>query len=122
MVRWPWGRGGGEQLVDPREDLDAEPVLVCAFQDGTLFVYDDHVYIARAGPSKHEDRAIARSEITDVTYSKGSISYLQIEQVDFESDDGGWFSSPVDANTLHFGRGGRDCAERAREELLFGGK
>lgn len=120
MVRWPWSGGEDDQLDDPRADVDAEPVLVCDFQDGTLFVYPDHVYLARAGPSQFEDKAIARSEITDVTYSKGSISYLQLEQQDFENDDGGFLSSPVDENTLHFGRGGRDCAQRAREELLFG--
>ncbi|MDZ7701618.1 MAG: hypothetical protein U5J98_05870 [Halobacteriales archaeon] len=121
MVRWPWSRDHDDDaLADPRDDVDAEPELVCAFQDGTLYVYPDHVYIARAGPSKFDDKAIARSEITDVTYSSGSISYLQLEQVDFENDGGGLLSAPVDANTLHFGRGGRDCAKRAREELLFG--
>lgn len=120
MVRWPWSRGGDEETPeDPRDDLAADPIMVCAFQDGTLYVYPDHVYIARAGPSKFDDKAIARTEITDVTYSKGSISYLQLEQVDFENDDGGFLSSPVDENTLHFGRGGRDCAQRVREELLF---
>lgn len=119
MVRWPWSDDDDETPVDPRTDLEADPIHVCEFQDGTLYVYEDHVYIARAGPSKFEDKAIARTEITDVTYSKGSISYLQIEQVDFENDDGGFLSAPVDENTLHFGRGGRDCAQRAREELLF---
>jgi hypothetical protein len=119
MVRWPWSRDGDEAPADPRDDLEADPLMVCEFQDGTLYIYPDHVYIARAGPSKFDVKAIARSEITDVTYSKGSISYLQLEQVDFQNDDGGFLSSPVDENTLHFGRGGRDCAKRAREELLF---
>lgn len=118
MVRWPWSRDD-DTPTDPRDDVDAEPLIVCEFQDGTLYVYPDHVYIARSSHSTFEDKAIARSEITDVTYSKGSISYLQLEQVDFENDDGGLLSSPVDENTLHFGRGGRECAQQAREELLF---
>ena len=120
MVRWPWQRGDADVQADPRDDVDTEPLIVCDFQDGTLYVYEDHVYIARAGPSSFEDKVIPRDELTDVTFSTGSISYLQFEQAGFENDDGGFLSSPVDENTLHFGRGGRECAKRAREELLFG--
>lgn len=119
MVSWPWSASDDDGQPDPRGDLDVEPSLTCAFQDGTLYVYADHVYIARAGPSRFEDKVIPRDEITDVTYSKGSVSYLQLEQAGFENDTGGFLSSPVDENTLHFGRGGRECARRAREELLF---
>lgn len=122
MVRWPWSRDRTVEEDDPRGDVAADPVLTCSFQDGTLFVYDDHLFIARAGPSKFEDKAIPRNEIVDVEYSKGgAIGYLQIDQVGVENDAGGFMTAPVDENTLHFGRGGRDCAERARDELRFGG-
>ena len=104
-------------MEDPGED----PLVECAFQDGTLFVYGDHVYVERAGPSKFDDKSIPREEITDVRYSGGIvIGYLQIEQVGVDNDSGGLLSSPVDENTLHFGRGARSCAKEAREELLFG--
>lgn len=119
MVRWPWRRDPATE-GDPRE-LEADAVVTCSFQDGRLYVYEDHVYIVRAGPSKFADKAIPRAEIVDVTTSKaGAIGYLQIEQDGVEPDVGGFLSSPVDENTLHFGRKGRDCAERARDELLFG--
>lgn len=121
MIRWPWSSGDDDaDAPEPPAGFDDEPTITCEFQDGTLFVYDDIVFIRRAGPSKFEDKAIPRGEITEVTYSKGSISHLQIEQAGFENDDGGFMASPVDENTLHFGRGGRDCAQQAREELLFG--
>ena len=126
MVRLPWRRRGGGDEGEPSDGpppggIDVEPLLTCAFQDGTLYVYDDHVHVERAGPSRFSDKTIPRDEITDVTYAKGiAIGYLQLEQTGFENDAKGFLSSPVDENTLHFGRGARDCAERAREELLFG--
>ena len=120
MVRFPW-RTTGEGDDGSPGGLDVEPILSCTFQDGTLFVYDDHVFIERAGPSAFEDKSIPRDEIVDVTYSTGLlVSYLQLEQSGFENDSGGFLSSPVDENTLHFGRGARNCAERVREALLFG--
>ena len=119
MVRLPW-RSADDDPGEPRGGIDAEPVLVCEFQDGTLFVYDDHVFIERAGPSKFDDKVIPRDELVDVTYEKGfAIGYLQLAQAGFENDDGGFLTSPVDENTLHFGRRDRSCAERARDELLF---
>jgi len=125
MVRRPWRQFGDDdppESSDPLEDPGEDPLVECAFQDGTLFVYEDHVFVERAGPSKFEDKSIPRDEIADVRYSGGIvIGYIQIEQVGFENDSGGFISSPVDENTLHFGRGARDCAKRAREELLFGG-
>lgn len=123
MVGLPWGRGGEEAPSDPRPDIETEPVITCAFQDGTLYVYEDHVFIERAGPSKFEDKIIPRSELVDVIYEKGiAIGYLQLEQSGFTTDEGGFLTSPIDENTLHFGRRDRACAERAREELLFGGE
>lgn len=119
MVRLPWRRGT-EEDDEPAGGLDIEPRLTCPFQDGTLYVYDDHVYIERAGPSSFDDKTIPRDEIVDVVYSKGLvIGYLQFEQAGVENDAAGFLTSPVDENTLHFGRGARDCAERARDEVLF---
>lgn len=119
MVRLPWRTDREDD--DSPGGLDIEPLLTCEFQDGTLYVYDDHVFIDRAGPSKFDDKAIPRDEIVDVVYAKGfAIGYLQFKQDGFENDDGGFLTSPVDENTLHFGRGNRTCAERARDELRFG--
>ena len=122
MSRQPdWRSEANGDDVDVREGDEVEPTVTCKFQDGTLSIFDDHVRIERAGPSKFEDKTIPREEVTDVTYSKGiAIGFLQIEQAGFVNDTKGFLSSPVDENTLHFGRGARDCAERARDELLFG--
>lgn len=121
MVRLPWRRNSDGGVEEPPGGLDVEPLLTCSFQDGTLHVYEDHVFIERAGPSRFAEKTIPRDEITDVAYAKGlAIGYLQVEQTGFENDSAGFLSSPVDENTLHFGRGARDCAERARDELLFG--
>ena len=121
----PWRRGReaeGAERDGTRAEFDDEPILVCRFQDGTLSCYPDAVHIERAGPSRFADKTIPREEIVDVTYETGlAIGYLQIQQVGFENDAGGFLSSPVDENTLHFGRGARECAERAAEELRFGG-
>jgi hypothetical protein len=122
MARLPWRRSAGDP-EEPRGGIDAEPLVVCSFQDGTLFVYDDHVFIERAGPSRFDDKAVPRDELVDVTYEKGfAIGYLQLVQAGIEPDAGGFLTTPVDENTLHFGRRDRDCAERARDELLFGGE
>jgi len=105
---------------DPPNDPDAgDPIVSCEFQDGTLLVYDDRILIRRTGASKFEDRVIATNQIRDVTYAgRLVIGYLQIDQVDVEAGDGGLFSTPVDPNTVHFGRGKRDCARRARDAIL----
>lgn len=132
MVDLPWRRGrdgdaagdGEPASPDPdpaSPDPDDGPLVECAFQDGTLSVYADRVVIERAGPSRFDDKTIPRDEITDVRYAKGiAIGYLQIEQTGFENARGGFLTSPVDENTLHFGRGARGCAREARDELLFG--
>ncbi|MFB6352699.1 MAG: hypothetical protein ABEJ92_01310 [Halobacteriales archaeon] len=120
MVRWPWSGTADDGDGDPRGGIDVEPSLVCDFQDGTLYVYDDHVFIERAGPSDFDDKAIPRDEIVDVTYESGlAIGFLQIEQAGVEPATGGFLTSPVGENTLHFGRRDRECAMRAREALLF---
>ena len=106
---------GGATGADDHSDA----VVVCAFQDGTLAVYRDRVEIHRVGRSRFDDRTIPAEEVTGVDFSKGiTIGYIQIEQAGVTADSGGLLSDPVNANTLHFGRGGRDCASEAREEIL----
>lgn len=123
----PW-RGGDQD--DSRSDdatgddqdayhRDLEPVISCQFQDGELFVFEDQLFIERPRSSKFSDKWIALNQVNDVIYAKRFvISYIQIDQVDFETDEGGFLSTPVDENTLHFGFGKRDCASRARDKIL----
>ncbi len=119
MIDLP-GRGGGADGGGDRP-LDEDPVVTCTFQDGTLYVYDDWVHIERPGRSKFEDKAIELADVWDVTFEKRLvISYLQIEQRGFDTEDGSLLSTPVDENTLHFGRGKRDCAKRARDAIRDG--
>lgn len=93
--------------------------MTCKFQDGTLKIHEDRVVIERARRSKFDDKEIAMDQVRGITYSKRLvISYLQIEQVDVENSEGSLLSTPVDENTLHFGRGKRSCAKRARDEVL----
>lgn len=108
-------RNGDEPETPPP---DREPIVTCRFQDGTLSVYDDEIYIERPGSSKFSDKRIEPSAVRDVTYEKRLIiSYIQIVQTGFENGEEGLISTPVDENTLHFGRGKRDCAKRARDAI-----
>ncbi len=129
MVKLPWRSDDGPS-VDDAVDEDAdwssvdEPddeaaVVSCEFQDGVLRVYDDRVAIDRTGASSFEDKTIPVEEILDVAYAgRLVIGYLQIEQIRVPPDSASRFSTPVDENTLHFGRGKRDCARRARDAIL----
>jgi hypothetical protein len=122
MVRLPWRDSGEDTSQDSDESaphLDVDPVVSCQFQDGKLFVYEDQVFIERTDRSKFSDKWIAIEQVDDVTYSKRIvISYIQIAQEGFDTSGGGMLSAPVDENTLHFGYGKRDCAKRARDEIL----
>lgn len=114
----PW-RGGSDGQEPAGDSTDADAIHFCEFQDGTIAVHDDRIRIERSDNSKFEDTWIALNQVTDVTYERRLvISYLQIEQEGFENDEGGRLSTPVDANTLHFGRGKRDCAREARDTIL----
>jgi len=94
-------------------------VVVCEFQDGTLAVYEDRVVIDRASRSRFDDRTVPTDEITGVVYEAGiTVGYVQVEQAGVDLGSGGMLSDPVDRNTLHFGRGGRDCAREARDAIL----
>jgi hypothetical protein len=128
MVRLPWraddessdastgdGDGDGAGGVGP----DEEPVVRCAFQDGTIAVYEDRVVVERPSRSRFDDRTIPMAEIESIDLSNGiTVGYLQVVQVGVEPDTGGLLSDPVNPNTVHFGRGGRDCAAEARDEIL----
>jgi hypothetical protein len=114
----PGRTSGSDEEADATE---AESVVSCTFQDGTLYVYDGWLRIERPGRSKFSDKEIELADVRGVTYQKRLvISYLQIDQADVENDAGGLFSTPVDENTLHFGRGMRECARRARDAIRDG--
>ncbi|PSQ21083.1 hypothetical protein BRD01_12860 [Halobacteriales archaeon QS_8_65_32] len=122
MVKLPWNRDDGEPTgTDPaaeHADAHADAVVVCEFQDGTLAVHDDRVVIERVPRSKFDDKTIPVDELRGVDYSAGiTIGYIQIEQAGVAVDSGGLLSDPINENTLHFGRGDRDCAENARDAI-----
>jgi hypothetical protein len=117
MVRLPW-RGDSDAEEDSTEEEVAEALVSCDFQDGTLSVYEDRIHIERVSRSKFGDKWIAMNQVRGVEHSDGIvIGYLQIQQVDFDGDEAGFLSSPVDENTIHFGHGRRDCAEQARDAI-----
>lgn len=120
MVDLP-GIGSDSSSGDPLADTPFDGVarVTCEFQDGTLYVLEDEVYIERSSRSKFEDKRIPMVEVEDVSYSKRFvISFIQIVQRGLEPDEETRFSTPVDENTLHLGRGKRDCAKRARDEIF----
>jgi len=123
MIDLPWGGddpsdGGGAAGV-PEEPDDETPVVTCEFQDGILRVYDDRVVVDRGDASSFDSKTVPVAEILDVTYAgRFVIGYLQIDQDGVPRDGASRLSTPVDENTLHFGRGKRDCAKRARDAIL----
>ena len=127
MIDLPWSSGGdtdGPDEGDADDGADsmgdhADAIVVCAFQDGTLAVYDDRAVIERVERSKFDDGTIPAEEIRGVDYAEGiTIGYLQIERIGVEPDVGGVLSDPVNENTVHFGRGDRECAREARDAIL----
>lgn len=120
MVRLPWRRDGDEPAATAEVDASRDDaVAVCECQDGTLLVYEDRVVIERVKRSSFDDKTIPVEEITGVDYSAGiTIGYLQVEQVGVPVDAGGLLSDPVNENTVHFGRGGREAATAARDAIL----
>ncbi len=116
MVDIPGSSDGPDATDD--DAPDSKPLVSCGFQDGTLHVYDERIHIERPGRSKFSDKQIRFGDVRDVTYEgRLVISYLQVEQAGVENDEGGLLSTPVDENTMHFGRGKRDCAKRARDAI-----
>ncbi len=125
MVEWPWRRGADEAdgVGDEDETADEadhpEALVVCAFQDGTIAVYEDRVVVDRPGRSRFDDLAIPLAEVVDIDYDEGiTIGYLQVERAGVAPDPGGLMSDPVNERTVHFGRGNRECARRARDAIL----
>lgn len=117
MVEFP-GSDDAEPTVPSDSTNTSEPLVTCEFQDGTLRVHEQYVAIDRSSRSKFADKEIPLGEITEVTYSKRLvISFLQIHQSGVETEDESLLSTPVDENTLHFGRGKRACATRAAEAI-----
>ena len=119
MIDFPWSRDNRTDSGAAPSDEHPGAAVVCEFQDGTLAVYDDYIAITRVDRSNFDDREIPVEEITGVDYDGGiTIGYIQIEQVDVPVESGGLLSDPVNPNTLHFDRGGRACAEKARDAIL----
>jgi len=130
-MKWlPWGNSEQDENDSETDDSsadsdeaaphpEAEPVITCEFQDGTLSVFEEQLFIERTERSTFSEKQIALAQVTDVRYaSRLVIGYIQIAQQGFENSEGGRLSAPVDENTLHFGHGKRACAERAREAIL----
>ena len=115
MVDLPGRSGESESDGGPAGE---DPTVSCSFQDGTLSVYDEWLHVERPGRSKFSDKAIELADVRGVTDERRFVvSYLQIREAGFENDEGGRLSTPVGANTLHFGRGKRDCARRAADAI-----
>jgi hypothetical protein len=118
MVDLPGRNGGSDGATDT---TDEESLVSCTFQDGTLYVYDEWLRIERPGRSKFSDRDVELADVRGVNYEKRLvISYLQVDEAGVENEEGGLFSTPVDENTLHFGRGMGGCARRARDAIRDG--
>ena len=118
MVDLPGRNGGSDGATDT---TDKESLVSCTFQDGTLYVYDEWLRIERPGRSKFSDRDVELADVRGVTYEKRLvISYLQVDEAGVENEEGGLFSTPVDENTFHFGRGMRGCARRASDAIRDG--
>lgn len=98
---------------------DADPLVSCSLQGGTLSVYDDRVVIDRSSASIHEDKTIPLAEVHDVEYAGGLLTgHIQIHQDGVEPATAGILSHPVDENTLYFPRSKRSCAREASEAIL----
>ena len=114
MVELPWQ--GDSSASAPEGHADA--VVACSLQDGTLAVYEDRVVIERVPRSKFSDKTIPLDDVSGVEYERGvTVGYIQVRQSGVEADTGGLLSDPVDENTLHFARAGRECAADARDAL-----
>ena len=98
---------------------DADPVVSCTIQGGTISVYEDRIVLDRESASIHADKTIPMDEVRGVAYSAGWLTgHIQVEQVGLEPAEAGFLSHPVDENTLYFSRSKRDCARRARDAII----
>jgi hypothetical protein len=97
---------------------DGEPLVECAFQDGTLRVYAEGIHVERPWRSRFDDVWIPAEEVDGVDYDEGLlVGSLQVVRVGVAPDAGGLLSDPVNERTVHFGRGQRECASEARDEI-----
>lgn len=102
-----------------KDGPDGDPIVSCTFQDGTLSVYAEQLFIDRPDASDFSKKWISLNQVSGVTVERRLvIHYIQIHQIDFDHNEGGILSTPVDENTLHFGGGKRDCATRAGDVIL----
>lgn len=98
---------------------EADPVVSCSFQGGTVSVYEDCVVVERSSASMFDDKRIPFDEITGVTFEPGIMTgHVQIFQTGVEPGEGGFLSHPVDENTLYVARGKRDCARQLRDAII----
>jgi hypothetical protein len=108
----------GTDGTDPVPVPGGDPVVSCAFQDGTIAVYDEGVHVDRPWRSRFDDVWIPIDEVDGVDYATGIlVGHLQVVRTGVDPATGGLLSDPVDENTVHFGRGGRDCASEARDAI-----
>lgn len=119
MGIFPWRDRQSDRTHTGVDDtMDDDPLIACEFQDAILAVYEDGIHINRNSASRFSDKWIPDVDVLGVRYEKRFvISYLQIQQRGFDNATGSMLSTPVDANTLHFGRGKRDCAKEAEEVI-----
>jgi len=116
---FPWRGDSDEDGPEAGPGPGADAVVVCEFQDGTLFVSESEARVERVPRSKFGDKTIPLGEVTGVEYAGGiTVGYVQVRQTGVDADSGGLLSDPVDENTLHFTRSGRECAKEARDAIL----
>ena len=119
----PWSSASGDEPASEPAPPDeskgtGDPLVSCEFQDGSVFVYEDGIYIDRPSMSKFDGKWIEMTQVEGVTVErKLTIRYLQIQQDAFAHSTGGLVTTPVDENTVHLGRGKRDCAHRAKRAI-----
>jgi hypothetical protein len=98
---------------------DAEPLVSCDLQGGTVSVYEEYVDIDRSSASMFSGKTIRMADVRGVEYTPGILTgHIQILEDGVEADEAGRLSHPVDENTLYFPRTGRSCPERLRDAIL----
>lgn len=103
----------------PDAGPDADPVVSCSFQGGTISVFEDRVVIDRSSASMFDDKTLAFDDVEGVSYERGLMTgHLQLIEVGVEPASAGFLSHPVDENTLYVSRSKRDCARRVRDAVL----
>lgn len=103
----------------PDAGQDADPVVSCSLQGGTISVFEDRIVIDRSSASMFDDKTLAFADVEGVEFERGLMTgHLQLLEVGVEPGTGGFLSHPVDENTLYVSRSKRDCARRVRDAVL----